>query len=155
MAYESYHKRKVGNRQLKPETQMMGYGYDPKLSEGALKPPVFLVKVPIPFIFGTVIVLNMLEGSLFARYSQPVKGVCSALTAGVIGTVLALGYGALSSVVTGAVASGPPAYDFEVWVASALLAVTFPFLAYYCDFFQMWPLKADRPVTPPPEGSEV
>lgn len=121
----------------------------------SLKPPVFLVKVPIPFIFGTVIVLNMLEGSLFARYSQPVKGVCSALTAGVIGTVLALGYGALSSVVTGAVASGPPAYDFEVWVASALLAVTFPFLAYYCDFFQMWPLKADRPVTPPPEGSEV
>ena len=48
MAYESYHKRKVGNRQLKPETQMMGYGYDPKLSEGALKPPVFLTST---FVF--------------------------------------------------------------------------------------------------------
>lgn len=42
MAYESYHKRKVGDRELSPETQMMGYGYDPKLSEGALKPPIFL-----------------------------------------------------------------------------------------------------------------
>src|SRR6187200_3057411 len=42
MTYESYHKRKVGNRVLAPETQMMGYGYDPSLSEGALKPPIFL-----------------------------------------------------------------------------------------------------------------
>jgi methionine-gamma-lyase len=40
MTYQSYHKRRVGNRVLHPETQMMGYGYDPKLSEGALKPPV-------------------------------------------------------------------------------------------------------------------
>jgi methionine-gamma-lyase len=29
-------------RKLKPATQMMGFGYDPKLSEGALKPPIFL-----------------------------------------------------------------------------------------------------------------
>jgi methionine-gamma-lyase len=48
MAYESYHKRKVGNRVLAPETQMMGYGYDPKLSEGALKPPIFLTST---FVF--------------------------------------------------------------------------------------------------------
>jgi uncharacterized membrane protein len=68
----------------------------------------------------------------------------SALAAAVIGTVLALIYGALASTVTGVVLSGPPAYDFEVWVASALLAVTFPFLAFYADFFQMWPLTRDR-----------
>ena len=30
------------DRKLKPSTLMMGYGYDPALSEGALKPPVFL-----------------------------------------------------------------------------------------------------------------
>jgi methionine-gamma-lyase len=48
MTYESYHKRKVGKRVLAPETQMMGYGYDPKLSEGALKPPVFLTST---FVF--------------------------------------------------------------------------------------------------------
>ena len=29
-------------RKLKPSTLMMGLGYDPKLSEGALKPPIFL-----------------------------------------------------------------------------------------------------------------
>lgn len=37
-----YKKRKIGNHQIKPETQMMGYGYDPSLSEGALKPPIFM-----------------------------------------------------------------------------------------------------------------
>ena len=42
MNKDRYHKTKVGNRVLKPETQMMGFGYDPSLSEGALKPPIFL-----------------------------------------------------------------------------------------------------------------
>ncbi len=33
---------------LQPETQMMGYGFDPALSEGALKPPIFLTST---FVF--------------------------------------------------------------------------------------------------------
>ena len=36
-----YRSRKIGNRTLSPETLMMGYGYSPHLSEGALKPPLF------------------------------------------------------------------------------------------------------------------
>ncbi|MEG3089138.1 cystathionine gamma-synthase family protein [Sphingomonas sp. PB4P5] len=32
---------KIGDRKLKPATMMMGHGYDPMLSEGALKPPIF------------------------------------------------------------------------------------------------------------------
>lgn len=35
-------KRKIEGHQLRPSTLMMGHGYDPVLSEGALKPPVFL-----------------------------------------------------------------------------------------------------------------
>jgi methionine-gamma-lyase len=42
MSYSSYHKRAISSRELHPETQMMSYGYDPFLSEGAVKPPVFL-----------------------------------------------------------------------------------------------------------------
>ncbi|MEE4348591.1 MAG: cystathionine gamma-synthase family protein [Pacificimonas sp.] len=33
---------KLGGKDLHPSTLMMGYGYEPRLSEGALKPPVFL-----------------------------------------------------------------------------------------------------------------
>ena len=35
-------KRDIGGRVLKPSTLMMGYGYDPVLSEGSLKAPIFL-----------------------------------------------------------------------------------------------------------------
>ena len=38
----------IGGRRLKPATLMMGHGYDPALSEGSLKPPVFLTST---FVF--------------------------------------------------------------------------------------------------------
>ena len=41
MSEKKWRKRNLGNRPLKPETLMMGYGYDPMLSEGSLKPPQF------------------------------------------------------------------------------------------------------------------
>ena len=42
MYKNSYKKTRIGDRKLSPETQMMSYGYDPFMSEGAVKPPVFL-----------------------------------------------------------------------------------------------------------------
>ena len=59
---DSYHKRKVGNRVLSPETQMMGYGFDPALSEGALKPPIFLTST---FVFR-----NAQDGKDFFDYTS-------------------------------------------------------------------------------------
>lgn len=34
--------KKIGDKDLSPATLMMGLGYDPMLSEGSLKPPIFL-----------------------------------------------------------------------------------------------------------------
>ncbi len=101
----------------------------------------FLVVVPVPFIFGSIIVLNMLQNSLFANSAQPMKGILNTLTAAIIGTLLAQAYGALAPVVTGVLGSGPPTYEFEIWLASALLSVTFPFLVFCAEFFKMWPLQ--------------
>jgi methionine-gamma-lyase len=39
---------RIGDRKLKPSTMMMGHGYDPVLSEGSLKPPIFLTST---FVF--------------------------------------------------------------------------------------------------------
>ena len=39
---------KIGGRKLKPSTLMMGHGFDPALSEGSLKPPIFLTST---FVF--------------------------------------------------------------------------------------------------------
>jgi methionine-gamma-lyase len=41
MAEKKWRKRKLGERTLAPETLMMGFGFDPMLSEGSLKPPLF------------------------------------------------------------------------------------------------------------------
>lgn len=101
----------------------------------------FLIAVPIPFIFGTIVTLNMLEGSLFKSRKQPVQGLLSAVAAALIGTGLSWMYQSLVAVVTGRLHSGPPSYDFEIWLASALLAVTFPFLIISAVFFNFWPFK--------------
>jgi len=50
--------------------------------------------------------------------------------------------------VSGALASGPPGYDREVWLANALLSVTFPFLIYHAVFFGFWPLAGETHATP-------
>ena len=47
----------IGNRQLNPATMMMGHGYDPVLSEGSLKAPIFLTST---FAFA-----NAAEGKRF------------------------------------------------------------------------------------------
>lgn len=75
MSYDSYHKRKIGRHLLKPETQMMGFGYDPSLSEGSLKPPIFLTST---FVFKTA-----QDGKDFFDFTsgrrEPVAGQASGL----------------------------------------------------------------------------
>jgi len=64
---DTYHKRTVGRRTLSPVTQMMGFGYDPHLSEGSLKPPVFLTST---FVFKTA-----QDGKNFFDYTSGRKPV--------------------------------------------------------------------------------
>ena len=65
----------IGNHALRPETLMLGYGYDPQLSEGAVKPPVFLTST---FVFKTAE-----EGRDFFDYvsgrREPPKGTGAGL----------------------------------------------------------------------------
>ena len=50
MTTSEYKSRTLAGRSLHPETLMMGLGYSPSLSEGALKPPIFLTST---FVFAT------------------------------------------------------------------------------------------------------
>jgi methionine-gamma-lyase len=75
MTADRYHRRRLGNHELAPETLMLGYGYDPLLSEGAVKPPVFLTST---FVFRSAE-----EGRDFFDYTsgrkEPPKGKESGL----------------------------------------------------------------------------
>jgi len=106
-----------------------------------MDPVAFMVTVPVPFIFGTIVVLNMMRGSLFGTIEQPLKGLLNTVAATLLGTLLAAGYRVVSPHVTGVLKPGPPSYDLEIWLASALRGVTFPFLIFYAEFLEMWPLQ--------------
>jgi methionine-gamma-lyase len=75
MKEDRYHKHRLANHILHPETLMLGYGYDPLLSEGAVKPPVFLTST---FVFRSAE-----EGRDFFDYTagrrQPSKGEAGGL----------------------------------------------------------------------------
>ncbi|MBS0373023.1 MAG: cystathionine gamma-synthase family protein [Proteobacteria bacterium] len=73
---DTYHKRTIGKRTLSPETQMMGFGYEPHLSEGALKPPVFLTST---FVFRTA-----QDGKDFFDYTSGRKPVPAGRAGGLV-----------------------------------------------------------------------
>ena len=109
-----------------------------------MDPVAFMVRVPVPFVFGTIVVQNMMQGFLFSSMKQPVKGLANVATVIVVGQLLAAFYRAMAPLVTGDLHSGPPAYDMEIWTASALLSVTFPFLIFHAAYFDFWPFQKSK-----------
>ena len=107
----------------------------------------FLLRVPIAFIFGTILVLNMCQNSLF-KMPQPAKGLMNVAFSAVIGSVLMIGYQQLQPVLSGPLPPGPEPFQreqFQVWTANAMLSVTFPFLVFYAAYFNFWPLAKPAP----------
>ncbi|WP_299329586.1 cystathionine gamma-synthase family protein [Parasphingopyxis sp.] len=76
---------KIGNRKLKPATLMMGHGFDPVLSEGSLKPPIFLTST---FAFENAAAGKRhfegitgkrpggAEGLVYSRFNGPNQEIC-------------------------------------------------------------------------------
>jgi len=75
----------IDGHKLKPATLMMGYGYDPMLSEGALKPPIFLTST---FAFESAAAGKRhfegvtglrpggAEGLVYSRFNGPNQEIC-------------------------------------------------------------------------------
>lgn len=107
-----------------------------------LDPMIVLTRITAPFIFGTIVVLNMLQGAFFARLNQPLQGLANATAALVMGALLAGIFGMAAGSITGTeLRSGGPGYDYELWLINALLSVTFPFLIFHAAYFNFWPLS--------------
>jgi hypothetical protein len=103
----------------------------------------YMVRIAITFIFGTIIVQNMLQGSLFASNPQPLKGMLATAHAALLGFIMFTIFEIAAPSLSGEMTSGPPTYQFEIWMASALLGITFPLLIVAVDFFGLWPMKSD------------
>jgi hypothetical protein len=111
----------------------------------------FLLRVPIAFIFGTILVLNMCQNSLFTS-AQPSKGLLNVVFSAVVGSVLMILYQQLQPALSGALPAGPEPFQreqFQVWTANAMLSVTFPFLVFNAAYFNFWPLPTAPPAARP------
>ncbi|MDP8988906.1 MAG: hypothetical protein M3N41_02335, partial [Acidobacteriota bacterium] len=102
----------------------------------------FLVQIPVAFIFGSIVVLNLLRNP-FSEVQQPVRGWVNVVLAALIGGGLSQVYKLVAILIYGPLSAGPPSYEQEIWLASALLAVTFPLLVFSSAYFQLWPLEKD------------
>ena len=102
---------------------------------------VFMVTVPIPFIFGSIIVLNMFQNSVVAKLAQPAKGAVNALLVIVIGSGLAQLYRALAPKLTGALQSGTSSIRNGNLAGFGLAGRDLPFLIFFAEFFKFWPLS--------------
>jgi len=106
---------------------------------------VYMVRGPVCFIFGAFIVLNLLQNSLIGGIKkQPLRGLVLAAICIVLAALMQNIYTAVGPLVSGPLSSGQPAYQLELWLANALLAITFPLIVIQSDFLNLWPfIKAD------------
>lgn len=101
----------------------------------------YMVRVPVSLIFGVLIVSNMMHFQLFRNSLQPKKGLLLlGLTVAVAIGMQSL-YRGIAPFLAGApLPDGGPHYERELWVATALLGVTFPLIIVVSGYFDFWPL---------------
>lgn len=106
---------------------------------------IYMVRGPVCFLFGAFILLNMLENSLFSGMPALSTRIFRVVACIALALAMQILYQAAASAMVGELASGAPTYDIELWLANAMLGVTFPLIVTYTDFFGFWPLASAQP----------
>ena len=95
----------------------------------------------IGLLFGCLVPAVMFEGKLFEGAKQPVAGIGRLVIAALCGWLLPQFYLWLQPMVTPDLVIQTP--DVENWLASALLAMTFPMMVVVAQYFNFWPLRGN------------
>lgn len=103
----------------------------------------YLVRIPVSFVFGTFILLTLFQTAPFQKLAQPAKG-CALIFGSALLALLTYELYRFASINAFAhIQAGPPAYDLDLWIATAMLSITFPLIVAYAEGFAFWPLKND------------
>lgn len=94
----------------------------------------------VSMIFGIFIVLVMFEGAPFIRLPQPWRGLILVGAAALLAVCMYFLYRHFA-IDRLALPGGAPGYALELWLATSMLAITFPIMVFYAGFFDYWPLR--------------
>jgi len=119
--------------------------YFPAVVYAHIDPVEFMVRVPVSIIFGVFLVTNMMQFQLFKNYSQPIRGILLLLLTILLACVMYALYRAAIPYIIGDLQQGAPTYEVELWVATALLSITFPMINLVSGYFEFWPLMRKKP----------
>lgn len=106
---------------------------------------VYMVRVPISLIFGDFIMLILFQTAPFQKMLQPAKGLSLIACSAVLAVLTYALYRLVALSLVGDMPSGPPGYGLELWIATAMLSVTFPVIVAYGEGFGFWPFIARKP----------
>lgn len=104
---------------------------------------VFMVRGCVAAIFGIFIVLVLFKNLPVLQLPQPLRGLVLCGGAALLSMALFALYQAAAVTRFGLI-SGPPQYTLELWIASAMLAITFPLMVAYAEYFSFWPIEKSR-----------
>lgn len=105
----------------------------------------FMVRVCVSINFGFFIILVMFEGMPGLALPQPWRGLLLSFLGFCLAGVMLFIYQTVA-VAGFALPSGGPGYPLELWLASAMLAVTFPAMVAFASYFRFWPMPRNASV---------
>lgn len=117
----------------------------------------YLVQVPVCMLFGTFLVNNMMQFALFPETPQPLKGFYKLGLTVIAALIVYRLYSWAETLYIGeALPSGPTGgWEHELWVATAMLGITFPVIFVVSGFFAFWPIKRAAKEAPASEEASA
>lgn len=100
----------------------------------------FMVRGPISFLFGLFIVQDTTGNTLFLHRQKFARGGILTVICLVLGISLYQAFEMFQGWWTVGLIAGSPMYQKELWLANAMLSVTFPMIIVIMNFFKGWPI---------------
>ena len=99
---------------------------------------VFMVRVCVAAIFGIFVILILFKNLPFLKLPQPLRGPVLCVCTAVRAVALFALYQAAANLRFG-LPGRAPQYTLALWIASAMLAITFALMVAFTDYFAFWP----------------
>lgn len=110
------------------------------IERGGMDLVVFMVRICVSLCFGFFMILVMFEGMPGLRLAQPWRGLVLCLLGAALASLMLFIYQQLA-LAGYSLTAGAPGYQLELWLASAMLAVTFPAMVVAAAYFRFWPFR--------------